>query len=92
MFRVVICCRRLESLVIESGRFEGEETRNFEEIQFVVGWFGDGMSRQVCIHVGERLLLNLSFPSLCSWDAIGPALVIAGVELCIIELALFAGF
>ena len=45
------------------------------------------MSRQVCIHVCECLLLHLSFGSLRCLDAVRPAFIVARIEFSIFELA-----
>lgn len=85
---MVVCRGRLEGLVVEGSGFEGEEARDFEQIELVVGGLRYGMSGQVCIHECKRLLLALILD--CFWHsgAVSPAFIVARVEFLVVELAL----
>jgi hypothetical protein len=85
---VVVGDGRLECLVVEGLVLEREEAWYFEQIQLVVGGLGDGMSRQVCIHICECLLLDLSFSGFWRLDAVCPPLIVPRIQVCIVKLAL----
>ena len=67
----------LEAFVIECSRFNGEEGRNFEQVQLAVARFGHSVSRNLGLHEIERLLFVML---LCRRRrAIGAILIVARV-------------
>jgi hypothetical protein len=85
---VVVGSGRLEGLVTEGCGLEGEEARHFEQIELAVAGLWDGVSRDVCVHDGEGVLLTLLLDGLGRAEAVCATLVVARVELLIVELAL----
>ena len=84
----MVCCRGLKGLVVPGCRLEGEKARDFEEVELAVAGLGHAVSGDVGVHEVERLLLLL-FPSILglAGDAVGPALIVARVEVLVVELA-----
>ena len=72
----MVCSRWLKGFVIECFVFEGQKAWDFEKVELIVGRLGNGMSRQVCVHVCERLLFDLLYSFWCP-DAVCPPLIIA---------------